>query len=76
MCINYTYICIYIPDSIYNGAGSATVSLMSVSAPTVAGGVVATLQSDGAAGLGASGTAALVTVGSTIGGAVGYIFGG
>ena len=48
--------------------------MMSAMAPTVAGGVVATLQSVGAAGLGASGTVALASVGSAIGGAVGSTF--
>ena len=55
-------------------AGSAAASMMSAMAPTVTGGVVATLQSVGAAGLGTSGTAALATVWSTIGGAASYTF--
>ena len=51
-------------------AGSTAASMMSAMAPTVAGGVVATLQSVGAAGLGASGTAALATIGSAVGGTI------
>ena len=55
-------------------AGSAAASMMSAMAPTVKEGLVATLQSVGAAGLGRNGTAALATVGSTIGGAASYTF--
>ena len=41
--------------------------MMSLMAPTAAGGIVATLQSIGAAGFGALGTATLGVVGSSIG---------
>ena len=50
-------------------AGSAAASMMSAWAPTVAGGIVATLQSVGAAGLGAAGTAAVATAGGVAGAA-------
>lgn len=61
-------------------AGSIGASMMSYMAPTVAGGVVATLQSVGAAGLGLGGTAAVGAVGSAtgagVGGALSWVFGG
>ena len=47
--------------------GSIAASMMSMWAPTVAGGIVATLQSVGAAGLGATGTAVVSSVGSVVG---------
>jgi hypothetical protein len=45
--------------------------MMSALAPTVAGGVVATLQSVGAAGLGAAGVAVVGAAGAAAGGAAG-----
>jgi hypothetical protein len=45
--------------------------MMSVMAPTVTGGVVAILQSTGAAGLGAAGVAAVGAAGAAAGGAAG-----
>ena len=47
--------------------GSIGSYMMSLMAPTAAGGIVATLQSIGAAGFGALGTATLGVVGSSIG---------
>ena len=46
---------------------------MSLMAPTAAGGIVATLQSIGAAGFGAAGTATLGAVGSSIGAGIGIV---
>ena len=43
--------------------------MMSAMAPTVAGGVVATLQSVGAAGLGSAGAAVVGAVGAAVGAA-------
>ncbi len=43
--------------------------MMSTLAPTAAGGVVATLQSVGAAGLGTTGTAVVASAGSAVGAA-------
>jgi hypothetical protein len=45
--------------------------MMSVMAPTVTGGVVAALQSAGAAGLSAAGVAAVGAAGAAAGGAAG-----
>ena len=53
--------------------GTAASSMMSTTAPTAAGGVVATFQSIGAAGLGSTGTATMGTVGSFIGAGVGIV---
>ncbi len=50
-------------------AGSTAASMMSVLAPTAAGGVVATLQTVGAAGLGTAGAAALAGTGGVVGAA-------
>ena len=50
-------------------AGSIGASMMSVMAPTVAGGLLATLQSIGAAGFGAAGIALLAGGGGTAGAA-------
>ena len=50
-------------------SGSIAAFLMSVLAPTVTGGIVATLQSVGAAGFSAAGVAALAGVGGTVGAA-------
>ena len=47
--------------------GSVAASMMSMWAPTFAGGVVATLQSVGAAGLGTAGTAVVSSVGGAVG---------
>ncbi len=52
-------------------AGSWAASMMSVLAPTAAGGVVATLQSVGAAGLGFAGATVLAGTGTVVGGASG-----
>ena len=51
--------------------------MMSYLAPTVAGGVVATLQAVGAAGMGITGTTAMATAGGVGGGTVagGVVFG-
>ena len=58
-------------------AGSTAASMMSWMAPTAAGGIVATLQSVGAAGLGLAGTTAVaatgVSVGAGVGGAATYL---
>ena len=54
-------------------SGSVGSSMMSAMAPTAAGGVVATLQSVGAAGFGATGTAAMGAVGSSIGAGIGIV---
>ncbi|XP_064394969.1 uncharacterized protein LOC135342207 isoform X1 [Halichondria panicea] len=50
-------------------SGSIAASMMSAMAPTVAGGIVATLQSVGAAGFSAAGVAALAGAGGTVGAA-------
>ncbi len=50
-------------------AGSTAASMMSVLAPTAAGGIVATLQSVGAVGFSAAGVAALAGTGGTVGAA-------
>ncbi len=52
-------------------AGSPAAYMMSVLAPTVAGGIVATLQSVGAVGFSAAGVAALAGAGGTAGAAIG-----
>ncbi|XP_064394979.1 uncharacterized protein LOC135342214 [Halichondria panicea] len=51
-------------------SGSIAASMMSAMAPTMAGGIVATLQSVGAAGFSAAGVAALAGAGGTAGAAV------
>ena len=57
-------------------AGSWAASMMSAMAPTVAGGMVATLQSVGAAGLGTAGTTLVAGTGAAVGSAVGGTVGG
>ena len=52
-------------------AGSPAAAMMSAWAPTVAGGIVATLQSVGAAGLGAVGAVAVAAAGGVAGAAAG-----
>ena len=54
-------------------AGSVGASMMSSMAPTAAGGMVATLQSVGAAGLGTAGTTLVAGTGGAVGGAVGKV---
>ena len=54
-------------------AGSFAASMMSSMAPTVAGGIVATLQSVGAAGMGVAGTTAAATAGGVGGGVTGVL---
>ena len=49
-------------------------SMMSIMAPTTAGGIVSTLQSIGAAGFGATRTATMGAVGSSIGAGVGMFW--
>ncbi len=57
-------------------AGSTAASMMSVMGPTVAGGVVATLQSVGAAGLGVAASTAVTGAGGAIGAVVAKALGG
>ena len=54
-------------------AGSWAASMMSTLAPVCAGGLVATLQSVGAAGLGVAGSSVLSTIGAGVGTGVGAV---